>query len=262
MTNPKSWVGILSISIIIFSSCSSEEDQPTPPSGPKIQRTSNLPSQYAGKSINKIGCEQVEQKSYEIKVWNPYTSQKFNGDVIVNGYSKFNGEIPQSRDKAIVIIDSFDNLGFNYLLFIADSFPQSYARVKMELLSGSNSFQFPMLSDIDNSEGANIVVKHESIQCGANSSMDTTFGEVVFWLAEDQNCGNIYVELVGNNKRYAGFITRYFQFPDIAVCGSRGCANFVLNVGNYEYSAFCDDKNWGPVTVTVSEDFCRRVNLK
>ena len=244
--------------ILLLASCQKEEENPPRPTGPQILENSNLPSIYAGKSINKVGCVDFEDSNYEMRVWNPFTDENLKGEVVVNGYSKYLGVIPKTFSKAIVVQDSFENLGFNYLIFHADSFAESWGRVMVNINSGQKTEEFPLLSDIENSEGVSLVLKHESIQCGMNSGIDTAFGQLVIWLDYDPNCGNILVEVTGSESRYTSRITRYYLSPDIPTCGSRGCANFYLNDGDYSYSAFCDGISWGPISVTIEDNICRR----
>jgi hypothetical protein len=79
----------------------------------------------------------------------------------------------------------------------------------------------------------------------------------MFWTRSDQNCGTITVTISGQTRS----ITSYYS-SGAPSCGASGCATFTLAPGTYSYTATCDTYNWGPTTITVTEDGCFKMELQ
>lgn len=79
-------------------------------------------------------------------------------------------------------------------------------------------------------------------------------GEAIFWVQSDLMCGYITVVIASTS----GQISNYYN--STPACGSSGCANFTLPVGDYYWAASCSQYTWDSY-ITVTEDECSTMRL-
>jgi len=79
-------------------------------------------------------------------------------------------------------------------------------------------------------------------------------GEATFWIQSDLSCGYITVVIASTSGQISSY---YNSTPS---CGSAGCANFTLPVGEYYWTASCSLYNWDSY-ITITEDECSTMRL-
>lgn len=83
----------------------------------------------------------------------------------------------------------------------------------------------------------------------------TTTGQIMFWTASDQGCGNITVTVSGSS----GVISKYYASRPS--CGASGCATFTLPAGTYSFTASCSKYTWSDSGLTVTAGGCFTMQL-
>ena len=86
-----------------------------------------------------------------------------------------------------------------------------------------------------------------------NVKVKAATGNVTFWYNSFGTTATVEI----NDK--VGYITKWFTTYD-PDCGSDGCANFTLPIGNYNYNAFSSYHTWHG-SVTVLKNGCSRICL-
>jgi len=243
----------------LLSSCTKEENSPTPKfENKQVQKVSSMPENYLSKGVNEKDCMNLEGKEITIELWNPFPSRFFKGSIIINGEEIYFGEFP-IKSQSISIDHNLENLGFNYLIFYSDTFQFNWANAIIRVHSGPAFKEFNIKSDYINSDGIHLVVKSGNIDCESLVPNDSLLGNLTFAIKYDPNCGpeiEVRVNDIGTK-----IISRYYLTPDIPTCGSNGCANFVIPAGDYNWTASCPGKTWGPTQVAVVQNLCKTVFL-
>lgn len=248
------------LSTFTFIGCVEEEEDPPV----EVNEFSIAPSTTNGRTNNYLGCIEISSRSVDISTWD---HGQIDGDIIsliANGQTILSNHELDGPSNTKNFSHTFDANGFNYLVLYAHNEGDISPNTATISLNGQD---FVLESNLSTNGYVDIVVTGFGVECssggfagggsGGGGSGSGGNSSIVFWTAQDWECGNITVELENVGT---GTISQYYSSsPD---CGASGNANFSgLDAGSYTFTASCPDYSWGS-TFTLDDNVCLKFELQ